>query len=206
MERFGKYRGIVSDNNDPLQKGRIKVRVPDVLGDLENWAVPCVPCSGKGPGTFALPEPGAGVWVEFEKGDPSFPIWSGCYLDNGGVPQYENDTTTSPGLKVFRTSQGLMIIINDNENTVSLNDKNGNILISIDSGKGIFKLSANYKVVSMQNEFGENSVQPVVIGDDLLNYLNHLVATFNTHIHPGEPAAPPVPHASPPDPSILSLK
>lgn len=208
MENFGKYRGIVTDNKDPLQKGRIKVKVPDVLGDIENWAVPCIPCSGKGPGYFALPEAGAGVWVEFEKGDPSFPIWSGCYMDNGGIPQYESDTTTSPGLKVYQTSRGLIIVVNDKENTVSLNDKNGNVLISIDSGRGIVKLGANYKVVSegQQNGVGENSVQPVVFGDDLLNYLNQLVATFNIHIHPGEHASPPVPPANPPHPSILSLK
>ncbi|HEX4961800.1 MAG TPA: phage baseplate assembly protein V [Thermoanaerobaculia bacterium] len=83
MKRFyGKYRGEVKANNDPLQIGRIRAVVPEVLGDCElNWALPCVPFAGPGVGFFALPPVRANVWVEFEGGDPDFPIWSGCFWD-----------------------------------------------------------------------------------------------------------------------------
>ena len=75
---YGKYRGIVTDNQDPNNLSRIKVKVPDVLGDVESgWALPCSPYTGNGTGMFTVPEPDTGVWVEFEAGDPSYPVWMG---------------------------------------------------------------------------------------------------------------------------------
>jgi hypothetical protein len=77
---FGKYRGTVVNNIDPLQMGRIQVIVPDVSQIIPtSWAMPCLPIAGKQSGSFMLPQIGAGVWVEFEQGDPDFPIWVGCY-------------------------------------------------------------------------------------------------------------------------------
>jgi uncharacterized protein involved in type VI secretion and phage assembly len=79
---YGKYRGTVLNNIDPMQVGRLLVQVPDVLGLVpSSWAVPCVPLAGPtGPpmGVFLVPPIGAGVWVEFEQGDPGFPVWVGC--------------------------------------------------------------------------------------------------------------------------------
>jgi len=77
---FGKYRGLVSDNKDPLMTGRIKATVPDVLGSEDTgWALPCAPFGGSQTGFFAIPTVGAGVWIEFEHGDPEYPVWSGCW-------------------------------------------------------------------------------------------------------------------------------
>src|SRR5262245_50965232 len=77
---YGKYRAIVTNIEDPLQIGRIKASVPDVMGDHESgWATPCAPFGGRGMGFFALPTVGAGVWIEFECGNPDYPIWSGCW-------------------------------------------------------------------------------------------------------------------------------
>lgn len=77
---FGKYRGTVINNIDPLQIGRIQVMVPDVSGFIPStWAMPCVPLAGKQMGTFVVPQVGSGVWVEFEQGDPDYPIWVGCF-------------------------------------------------------------------------------------------------------------------------------
>ena len=77
---FGKYRGTVSETSDPMMLGRIKAKVPDVLGDQESsWAMPCAPFGGSSTGFFALPTVNAGVWIEFEQGDPDYPIWSGCW-------------------------------------------------------------------------------------------------------------------------------
>lgn len=76
----GKFRGRVVDNNDPLHIGRVTVEVPDVLGDTPStWALPCLPFTGPQAGQFVVPTPGTGVWVEFEQGDASFPIWTGCW-------------------------------------------------------------------------------------------------------------------------------
>lgn len=77
---FGKYRGIVTDIQDPLLTGRVKARVADVLGEDESgWAMPCAPFGGSGVGFFALPTVGSGIWIEFEHGNPDFPIWSGSW-------------------------------------------------------------------------------------------------------------------------------
>ncbi|MBO0655502.1 MULTISPECIES: phage baseplate assembly protein V [Streptomyces] len=77
---LGKYRGTVVNNIDPERKGRITATVTDVLGDQpSNWAMPCFPVAGPRMGHFAVPPVGAGVWMEFEQGNPSDPIWSGCW-------------------------------------------------------------------------------------------------------------------------------
>ncbi len=84
---YGKYRGKVTNNVDPLQMGRIQVSVPAVLGDGRlSWALPCAPLAGPGVGFYAVPPLDANVWVEFEAGDPDSPIWSGCFWDKGQLP------------------------------------------------------------------------------------------------------------------------
>jgi len=77
---FGKYRGTVVNNLDPMQIGRIQVLVPDVSNImLSSWAMPCVPVAGIQTGIFTVPPISAGVWVEFEQGDPDYPIWVGGF-------------------------------------------------------------------------------------------------------------------------------
>ncbi len=75
---YGKYRGYVHDVNDPQNTGRIRAMVPRLLNDTPTgWALPCAPFAGPDQGFFAIPDVGAGVWIEFEGGDLSRPIWSG---------------------------------------------------------------------------------------------------------------------------------
>lgn len=77
---YGKYRGTVINNIDPMLIGRIQVMVPDVSSFIPtSWAMPCVPVAGIQNGMYAVPIIGSGVWVEFEQGDPDYPIWAGCF-------------------------------------------------------------------------------------------------------------------------------
>lgn len=77
---YGKYRGTVMNNVDPMQMCRIQAIVPDVLGPIPtSFAMPCVPITGKQMGTFMMPQIGSGVWIEFEQGNPDYPIWTGGY-------------------------------------------------------------------------------------------------------------------------------
>jgi hypothetical protein len=77
---YGKYRGTVINNVDPMQIGRIQAMVPDVAGFVPStWAMPCVPVAGINNGLFTVPMIGSGVWIEFERGDPDYPIWVGGY-------------------------------------------------------------------------------------------------------------------------------
>jgi hypothetical protein len=106
---FGKYRGKVENNVDPMQQGRVQVSVPAVLGEGRlSWAMPCVPYAGPGVGFFAVPPVGANVWVEFEGGDTEYPILSGCFWGTGEAP-------AAPALaqtKVFKTD-GVKLTLND---------------------------------------------------------------------------------------------
>src|SRR5882757_1263414 len=96
---FGKYRGTVSDNQDSTSRGRLKVKVPAVLGpDLEVWAMPCVPYAGDQIGFYSLPPNGSGVWVEFEAGDPSYPVWTGCFWADNELPD-----PGGPDVKIWKT-------------------------------------------------------------------------------------------------------
>ena len=77
---YGKYRATVFNNIDPEQRGRIQAIVPDVSGLVPtSWAIPCVPIAGKQSGVYVVPQIGSGVWMEFEQGDPDYPIWTGCF-------------------------------------------------------------------------------------------------------------------------------
>ncbi|RFM26939.1 phage baseplate assembly protein V [Deminuibacter soli] len=81
MEKYyGKHRGLVLNNIDPLQTARLLVQVPDVTAlGISSWAMPCLPVAGTQMGAHMIPPIGAGVWVEFEGGNPDYPIWSGCF-------------------------------------------------------------------------------------------------------------------------------
>ena len=77
---YGKYRGTVVNNIDPLQTARIQVIVPDAAGFIPGtWAMPCLPMAGINSGVFTVPMIGSGVWIEFERGDTDYPVWTGGY-------------------------------------------------------------------------------------------------------------------------------
>jgi hypothetical protein len=72
---YGKYRGTVTDNNDPRKQGRVKA-MPEILADVESgWA--CL--ARRTPATTGTTVPGGRRRVEFEAGDVSRPIWVGCW-------------------------------------------------------------------------------------------------------------------------------
>lgn len=134
---FGKFRGLVVNNIDPEQRGRIQVVVTDVPTLLPpTWAMPCMPVGGIQNGIFTVPPPGAGVWIEYEQGDPDYPIWAGCYwgsaaevpalakLTPPGVPGVTiqtflqngiivNDVPGPAGGIVLKSTTGASIIVND---------------------------------------------------------------------------------------------
>lgn len=127
---FGKYRGTVVANIDPLQMGRIQAMVPDVAGMLpSSWAMPCLPVAGLNMGMFTVPPIGSGVWIEFERGDPDYPVWVGGYW--GSVSETPSLAKmvppTSAGI-TLQTALGNGIVISD------LPGPTGGILIQTASG------------------------------------------------------------------------
>jgi len=109
MPFFGKYRGKVENNTDPMQLGRLQVSVPAIFGDGRlSWAMPCSPFAGNKVGFFALPPIGSNIWVDFEAGNPDFPVWSGCFWSPGEVPVLPAVEQT----KVFKTA-GITMTFSD---------------------------------------------------------------------------------------------
>lgn len=110
---YGKYRGTVINNVDPLRLGRIQVIVPDVSIIPSTWAMPCFPVAGKQMGLFTMPQIGSGVWVEFEHGDSDFPIWTGCFV--GLAAEVPNaallNNPASPGIVMQTTLQNAITIL-----------------------------------------------------------------------------------------------
>lgn len=101
---FGKYRGQVVDNADPLGLGRVRVNVPAVLGTgQKGWALPALPYAGPGVGFFAVPPRGAAVWVEFEGGDLDRPIWTGCFWERESDVPVKAPPMARPQVKVLQT-------------------------------------------------------------------------------------------------------
>ncbi len=117
---YGKYRGTVTDVD--AQTLRIKAMVPAVLGDTKtDWCLPCVPYAGPNVGLFLIPDPGAAVWIEFEGGDVSLPIWSGCLWRNGELP-----ADAAPTVRGLVTSSPHKLLFDDDQSAVTLEDSNDN--------------------------------------------------------------------------------
>ena len=69
--------------------------------------MPCVPYAGSGVGFFAVPPVGANVWVEFEGGDPDYPIWSGCFWGRRGA------RAARPAADKMLKTDGITLTLND---------------------------------------------------------------------------------------------
>jgi uncharacterized protein involved in type VI secretion and phage assembly len=133
---YGKYRGLVVDNADPERLGRLRVRVPSVLGGdvVTGWALPCVPYGGNaGQGFLFVPEVGAGVWIEFEEGDLEFPIWVGTFWSKPGndseLPKpndadgaEERSVQDPPSRKIIKTMKG---------HTLQFEDADGSEMVTV---------------------------------------------------------------------------
>jgi uncharacterized protein involved in type VI secretion and phage assembly len=147
IKYWGKWRGLVTSNDDPENRGRIQVKVPDVLGDNDStWALPCVPYAGSQVGLFLVPPEDALVWVEFEQGNPDYPIWTGCFWAEGDVPEGAGKAD----VKMLKTSIG----------TLTIDDSDGSSSITIETTDGL-------KIVMDSNGISlSNSSQKIVLSGD----------------------------------------
>ena len=150
---YGKYRGTVVNNVDPMKLGRIQAMVPDVSGfSPTSWAMPCVPLAGIQNGFYTVPVIGSGVWIEFEQGNPDYPIWAGCFWGTAAeipalaqlvppaVPGIALQTPLQNGILIsdvpgptggimLKCASGAMILVNDVGITIS-NGKGATIVMA----------------------------------------------------------------------------
>lgn len=211
---YGTYRGVVTDNKDPEDRGRLQLRVPEVFGESPaEWALPCAPYGGRLKGFYAIPAQGDEVWVAFEAGEPSQPIWLGGLWGSGEVPPDRRGRTATADVKIHRSDRGLLLSLDDEEQTIALADTEGHNIVTIDVKRGQVTVKAGAKVVidAPQIELVAGAGHPVVFGDELIQFLSQAISVFNTHLHPGETAgqvsvtpAPPTPPIQAPTQGMLS--
>jgi hypothetical protein len=208
---YGKYRGIVTDNQDPDSIGRIKAKVPRIMGDVEvGWALPCAPYGGSSDqGLFAVPDTNSSVWIEFEGGDLAYPIWCGTWWGDGDVPE-----SAAPEQKVLKTSSGHKLVLDDDGGSILLSDSNGN-KVTMDSS-GVVLEDANGNSITMDSSGITLKGSVISVGDPATDnlvaftMLNTALTTFATsvqsHFHVGNLGAPTGPPTPPPMLTIDSAK
>lgn len=165
---YGKYRGTVVENKDPQHIGRLKLKVPSILGEAEtDWALPCMPLGGAvDQGLFGVPEIDSQVWVEFEEGAFSKPIWTGTFWQKKDDTPVElsDDEPTQKGIK---TISGHQLVFEDKQDEESIHlehpkgaildiDKNGTIKLT-DANGSTLTLDAENELLSVEDSTG-NSV------------------------------------------------
>ncbi|SCY82358.1 phage baseplate assembly protein V [Desulfoluna spongiiphila] len=160
---YGKYRGLVVDNRDPEGLGRLKIRVPSVLGPdtVTGWATACVPFGGDANrGVFFVPEVGAGVWVEFEEGHLEFPIWVGTYWSKprgeSEVPKpvgadgvEEGQVQDPPTAKIIKTAKG---------HTLQFEDRDGDERITLVEARHNHVLTMDVDGIALSHGTGGHSI------------------------------------------------
>ncbi len=111
----GNFRGKVVDVDDPLQLGRVRIRVYGVMQKSTvptaslPWAVPAMPISngaGAGTGSFYVPEVDTEVFLFFEQGNPMSPVYF-AEAQNGakGLPPFKS--TNYPKRIGFKLGNGI---------------------------------------------------------------------------------------------------
>jgi hypothetical protein len=215
---YGKYRAFVVDNADPENRGRLRLRVPSVMGNdvVTGWALPCAPYGGTaGTGFFYIPENDAGVWAEFESGLLEYPVWVGTFWAKPGgsteVPP-PGDSQSPPTSKIIKTlkhtieladedgSEAIKITDDTHGNKITMDD-NG-VEVEDKNGNKITMASGSVTIKSDQIKVGAGaSAESLVLGTTLMSLLTswHLQLATHTHVgNLGAPTSPPTPPLSPP--------
>lgn len=176
MESLGRfysiYRGMVMDNNDPNHMNSLQVAIPEIQGGIIVWALPFGQHGGLKTGfKYLAPEIGDTVYIMFEYGNPSKPLWTYHGFGLEQVPEELDDPNK-------------MGIITPNGNMVILDETSGELNIFTE---GSITIKSN-KVIQFQNGSNEGLIKI----NELTNKLNQTISelealrsSFNTHTHSG---------------------
>jgi uncharacterized protein involved in type VI secretion and phage assembly len=160
---YGKYRATVINNVDPMLQGRIMVQLADRYGPFPStWAMPSFPLAGLACGVVVLPPVASQVWVEFEAGDPDFPVWTGAFWpDPGGFPPLAlaGATPATPNIHL-QTTTGVSITLSDNPAQ--------NVMIKTLTGAMIMIGAAGITIMNGQGASIQMSGPSVIINDGAL--------------------------------------
>lgn len=227
----GVVQGLVTNVDDPQGLGRIQVEFPWLDASYRtDWAPIATPLTGGGHGQFFMPEVGNEALVAFEHGEFDHPfivgfLWNG--VDTPPETELKNRVIFTPGghtlrfedkdgakKVILRSDAGTHVTLDDVNKEVTVSDKESKnqIVIKITAGEIKIKAGTNVRIEAAANvtveaptiNLVELSTHPMVFGDQLLTYLNQLVALFNSHTHPY--LATPLPVFTPATPALISTK
>jgi phage baseplate assembly protein gpV len=152
---YGLYKARVIDNQDPLGLGRLKIHCEQVHGTQypDVWAQTFTPYAGDGFGLFAIPDKGELVWVAFDHGRAEYPIWLGGWYAYG-----EPTPDMVPTNVVLAVKEGLKLVINRQDKSITILKDNQNSIVMDDNGITIITdkdvavtAQGNVKVTAQQN-------------------------------------------------------
>jgi hypothetical protein len=163
---FGKYRGIVTDVSDPENIGRIRATVPEVFGadSFSPWAMPALPFAGPQHGLVLLPEVGDGVWIEFEAGDMSRPIWTGCWWARGQRPTPDGEKQ-----RLLATTAGHQVLIDETANEIRLTHPGGADMIIGADEISLTLGACSLKITATEINLNQGMVKVTTAGASLVN-------------------------------------
>lgn len=156
MNLNGLYIGEVVDNKDPEKLGRIKIRIPNVTGNIDTedlpWAEPNFPYAYEKQSIFFIPEKDALVSVMFLNGSPYKPVYLGCIhrTKENTIPSQIKDDSY-PNRKIIKTKAGYILFHDvEGKEYIEIKHKSGsNITFStngdiiIHAAKDIIMMSDN---------------------------------------------------------------
>jgi uncharacterized protein involved in type VI secretion and phage assembly len=137
--------GVVTNNQDPDDLGRVKVKLP-WLSDLDetNWARIAAPMAGKQRGVYFLPEVDDEVLVAFDHGDVRFPYVLGALWNGNDAPPVTNSDGKN-NIRVIKSRSGHVIKLNDEDGneTIEITDKSQKNSIVIDTSKNTITVTTD---------------------------------------------------------------
>ena len=145
---FGVVVGIVTDNQDPNNMARVRVKFPWLSDDNESWwARIAVPMAGSGRGTYFLPEVDDEVLVAFEHGDVRSPYVVGA-LWNGKDSPPTNNSDGQNNIRLIHSRSGHLVRLDDTDGDekIEIIDKTGGNKITIKSSDNSLSLECTGKM------------------------------------------------------------
>ena len=146
---LGVVVGTVTNNQDPDNLGRVKVKFPWLSDEDESyWARIAVPMAGKERGIYCLPEVEDEVLVAFEQGDVRFPYIIGSLWNGKDIPPANNEDGKN-NVRVIKSRSGHVIRLNDEDGkeTIEIIDKSEKNSLIIDTENNSILITADKDII-----------------------------------------------------------
>ncbi|MBD2449052.1 phage tail protein [Nostoc sp. FACHB-152] len=173
---YGVTVGVVTNNQDPENLGRVKVKFPWLSAEDESdWARVLTPMAGNDRGIYFLPEVDDEVLVAFEQGDINFPYILGALWNGKDKPPVQNEDGSN-NQRVIKSRSGHLIILDDTEKgeKIIIQDTTGNNKIEFDSSTNTINIQADKNII-IKNQ--EETFLKIMNGDILIECKNFSIKT-----------------------------